>query len=102
MDDPEEALVRWLMALRGASLPPHATWVTEAACLGMDTRIFFPRKGQPTAPAKKVCAGCPVVDDCLQYALDYEEDEHGLSRHGVFGGQNRFERAQLARRQAAA
>ena len=67
------------------------TWRDLAACLGMDTDLFYateniggPREGkgipgekEREALAKKTCAGCQVKQECLDYALD-REDEYGI------------------------
>lgn len=42
-----------------------------------------------TQQAKELCASCPVVADCLAWALDRQE------RHGVWGGLSERERDQL-------
>jgi WhiB family redox-sensing transcriptional regulator len=44
--------------------------MAEAACRGMGPDPWFPNLGDSTREAKKVCAGCPVVDECRRYALD--------------------------------
>jgi WhiB family transcriptional regulator, redox-sensing transcriptional regulator len=50
-------------------------WRDMAACSGMDTNIFFSQDqaatGEPEriSLAKRVCSGCPVRNDCLDYAL---------------------------------
>jgi WhiB family transcriptional regulator, redox-sensing transcriptional regulator len=41
---------------------------------------FFPERGQPSEPAKVVCARCLVRAECLAYALAL-----GI-REGVWGG----------------
>jgi WhiB family redox-sensing transcriptional regulator len=62
-----------------------------ALCRQIDTgELFFPEKGGSTAPAKAVCARCPVQEPCLQYALDHPVD-------GVWGGTSVRERQALAR-----
>ena len=77
-----------------------ANWRNAAACLGMDTDLFFPIEviGGPkgisgekdrTEAAKKICAGCQVQADCLDYALENEEE------YGVFGGTTPGERRNL-------
>ncbi|MFD5573428.1 WhiB family transcriptional regulator [Streptomyces cadmiisoli] len=43
------------------------------------------------AAAKRVCAGCPVVTECLHYAL------RGGQTSGVWGGTDEHERAGLLR-----
>lgn len=74
-----------------------ATWQAEAACVGRDVD-FFPGRGESTAAAKALCATCPVVGTCLDYAM-----EHGI-KHGVWGGLSERERRPLrkARSQRAA
>jgi WhiB family transcriptional regulator, redox-sensing transcriptional regulator len=67
------------------------------SCRGMDPEIFFPDRGESLRPAKEVCGGCIVRDECLEYALDNRE------RFGVWGGTSERERRRLrrARREAA-
>ncbi len=42
--------------------------------------LFFPEKGGSTREAKKVCTGCEVRAECLEYALEHDE------RFGIWGG----------------
>lgn len=62
-------------------------------CQDQDPELFFPvghgpRAIRQTAEAKAVCAGCPVIEQCLRYALDtYQE--------GVWGGTTDDERKAL-------
>lgn len=42
--------------------------------------IFFPERGQSTAPAVKICNKCPVQRECLLYSLENNEI------HGIWGG----------------
>jgi WhiB family redox-sensing transcriptional regulator len=46
-------------------------WQEQAACKTTDPEAFFPNKGdrQTLIAAKRVCKSCPVVADCLEYAL---------------------------------
>lgn len=67
----------------------RASWQTKALCAQTDPEIFFPDKGGTTRDAKKVCAACEVKHECLQYALDRNEDT------GVWGGTSQQERRQL-------
>lgn len=67
------------------------SWVESAACAGTDPEIFFPAKDGPGAEARKVCARCPVSDDCLAYALQAGEE------FGIWGGLDRNERKNLRR-----
>lgn len=65
-------------------------WRDDALCAQVDTDVFFPEKaGASSAPAKRVCALCPVTAQCLQFALDNRE------RFGIWGGLSERERAKL-------
>lgn len=59
--------------------PPHDDWLADAACKGLDPSLFVIDRGTPAAPAKKVCAGCTVRDECNDSAVFYNEI-------GVWGG----------------
>jgi WhiB family redox-sensing transcriptional regulator len=65
-------------------------------CAQTDPEAFFPDKGERTRPAKAVCEGCPVRDECLNYALEHNE------RFGVWGGKSERERRVLRRDAAVA
>lgn len=54
-------------------------WVEQAACYGMGWELFFPDRPdakKSIAKAQKVCAGCPVIGPCLDYAI--ETDSPGI------------------------
>ena len=70
-------------------------WSERAACLNLDPELWFPERGESNRAAKRVCAACPVRDECLEYALDAREP------YGVWGGLSEQERSQLNRRQVA-
>jgi WhiB family transcriptional regulator, redox-sensing transcriptional regulator len=55
------------------------SWQEDSACSRVDPELFFPERQSPI-PAKRVCAACPVMGECLQYALDNDE------RYGIWGG----------------
>lgn len=69
-------------------------WQDTAACRGMDANLFVfqePRGHTADAKviaAKAVCAGCPVVADCLDDALSFDAV-------GVWGGLSEDERRVL-------
>lgn len=73
-------------------VPP---WHDDAACRGMDPELWFPRRGEPTRPAQDVCATCPVVADCLDWALGNGE------QFGIWGGTSERERRRMRRRAVA-
>lgn len=70
----------------------RAEWVRHAACRGVDTAKFFTERGESTAEAKAVCAGCPVREECLTYAINNGE------KAGVWGGLSPQERRRLRRK----
>lgn len=84
-----------------------AEWRKRAACLGLDTAIFFPVKGHASdqaAAAKAICSACPVRRDCLEDIMAYEAGGfEGEGRHGIFGGLSPKERRwEAARRRLEA
>jgi WhiB family redox-sensing transcriptional regulator len=77
------------------------SWQHNAACLTEDPELFFPIGSTGPAvwqaeEAKTVCRRCPVMTQCLTWALDT-----GIE-HGVWGGQTEEERRALRRRRARA
>jgi len=72
----------------GALITPEP-WAQDALCAQTDPEQFFPEKGYSAGPAKDVCNGCPVIADCLDYALRNGE------RYGVWGGQSERELRKL-------
>jgi WhiB family redox-sensing transcriptional regulator len=76
-------------------------WRDSAACLTVDPELFFPVGNTGPAvdqidKAKAVCARCSVTEQCLQYALETNQDS------GVWGGLSEDERRALKRRAARA
>jgi len=67
-------------------------WQENALCAETDPEAFFPEKGGSTREAKKICTGCEVRTECLEYALGNDE------RFGIWGGLSERERRRLRRR----
>ncbi len=67
-------------------------WQERALCAQTDPEAFFPEKGGSTRDAKKVCVGCDVRSECLEYALAHDE------RFGIWGGLSERERRKLKKR----
>ena len=63
------------------------SWVDSAACSAEDPELFFPERNSYAREAKAVCAECPVVDACRDYAMN---SPMGLA--GVWGGTTEQER----------
>ena len=68
------------------------SWQERALCAQTDPEAFFPEKGGSTREAKRVCTGCDVRAECLEYALAHDE------RFGIWGGLSERERRKLKRR----
>lgn len=66
---------------------PSADWMSSAVCAQVDPELFT----DPTMvrEAKRVCTGCPVVNECLAWALTQRLD------YGVYGGMSSSARASL-------
>ncbi|MGC2997159.1 WhiB family transcriptional regulator [Streptomyces sp. G35A] len=77
----------------------HGDWRTHGACTREDPELFFPIGNNGPAllqieEAKAVCYRCPVIERCLQWALESGEDA------GVWGGMSEDERRAVKRRAA--
>jgi WhiB family redox-sensing transcriptional regulator len=71
--------------------PSNYEWQADAACRTEDPSVFFNEAGSSSAPAKAICAQCPVAFDCLLDSLI-----HG-DRFGTFGGLTERERREMKR-----
>lgn len=65
------------------------TWHAEGNCVGVDAELFFPARGDHAGvrAALAICAGCPVVEQCL--------DENIEAKDGIYGGTTGAERRRL-------
>jgi hypothetical protein len=65
---------------------PNKSWMSEAACKGLDVNLFFPQRGQAydLKHAQRICGICPVAEQCA---------EHGKHEtYGIWGGTSGAER----------
>ena len=75
-----------------------AEWRATGACLSADPDLFFPiATGGPAATAQimmaqRICAGCPVRQQCLDFAMRTGET------NGIWGGTTPEERIRVRRR----
>lgn len=76
-------------------------WRELADCQGMDPDLFFPigNSGSVAAliqidEAKAVCSSCPVVQQCLDWAVSVDPVD------GIWGGTTEAERRAIRRRGA--
>lgn len=80
-------------------------WMLEASCRNMDPDIWFPelpnghsmdkeareKYDREVELALAICNGCPVKEDCLEYAYDTKTYD------GIFGGTEGKERRKNAK-----
>lgn len=68
-------------------------WMAHAACKGSGPEPFFP-DGTEGVPAEvlRLCSGCPVRDECLNYALADPE------LHGIWAGTSQRQRGRMRKR----
>jgi WhiB family redox-sensing transcriptional regulator len=91
---------KYLSAPVGAVSPGQnkegVPWWRDAACRHTDSEMFFPSDGdnEGVGDARRVCARCPVVTQCLQDALIYD------NRYGVRGGTTPSQRSRMGGRSA--
>lgn len=89
-----DPLTELLMRGRPGELTPEVVvellrrpeWHDRAACRGLDTRTFFPERGDSTDEAKAICSTCAVVEPCRAAAIEGKE-------HGIWAGRSRGQRA---------
>jgi len=68
-------------------------WFVHGACRGMPVNLFFVRdRGDRYDPAARAaCRGCPVREECLDWAIAHHET-------GYWGGTTDVDRRSLRRR----
>ena len=71
-------------------------WMSAGNCRNYPPAVFFPSDGVGVDRARKICVDCPVLDQCLEYAL-VERIEHG-----VWGGCSERERRRILKRRRIA
>lgn len=71
--------------------PSDTSWQELAHCADKPPSLFFPNDGVGVEIARRICADCPVKEDCLEFALSHHID------HGVWGGTSERERRRIIR-----
>jgi WhiB family redox-sensing transcriptional regulator len=71
-------------------------WMARGNCAEEDPARFFPSDGVGVEIARRICATCPVKDECLEHALANRID------HGVWGGASERERRRILKRRRSA
>ncbi|OBA56906.1 hypothetical protein A5777_07740 [Gordonia sp. 852002-10350_SCH5691597] len=78
-------------------MPKLPEWIADAPCSQADPELFFPEAHESRANvalAKRVCAACPVRQECLEWALDRGE------KFGIYGGLTATQRRKVLRQRA--
>jgi WhiB family transcriptional regulator, redox-sensing transcriptional regulator len=70
-------------------------WHARAACRGMGTELFFPADHLALSAARRICAGCPVLAECQQFAVSVP------SLKGIWAGTSERSRARARKGIAA-
>ncbi len=70
-------------------------WMTRGLCANVPPSTFFPSDGAGVDVARKICASCPVQEQCPEDALVNRID------HGVWGGCSERERRRILKRRRA-
>jgi WhiB family redox-sensing transcriptional regulator len=68
-----------------------AVWVSDGLCAQTDPEAFYPEKGKSPESARGVCRRCPVQPECLEWALDSNQ------QYGVWGGTTAKQRQRMRR-----
>ena len=76
--------------------PMDTEWMAKGRCREVPPSVFFPSDGLGVQAAQRICADCPVSEDCLEYALENRID------HGVWGGRSERERRRILRSRRSA
>ncbi|MFH1104600.1 MAG: WhiB family transcriptional regulator [Actinomycetota bacterium] len=69
-------------------------WAAFASCRSADPELFFSPRDDATDEAIRICRGCPVVAECLEWALE------SRVRYGIWGATTERERRRMLRRSA--
>lgn len=64
----------------------------EALCAQALPDYWFPSSNEQTGEiAKRICQKCPVIEECLEFAIANNE------QHGIWGGTSYVERKEIRR-----
>jgi WhiB family redox-sensing transcriptional regulator len=85
------------------SFDTDVEWQEQGLCRTYDNIIFFGDEGESELEkqnreqhAKSICKQCPVLDPCLEFAMETNQ------KYGIWGALTPKERASLKRRRARA
>ncbi len=66
-------------------------WAVFSACKDQDPNTFFPTTAEGERNAIRICQGCSVAMECLEFAIETR------ARFGIWGGQTEKQRKILER-----
>lgn len=69
----------------------NPNWKDQANCKGLNPDLFHVGRGESTKEAIAVCAGCIVIEQCLEYAMA------NSIKVGIWGGKSERQRRMLRR-----
>jgi hypothetical protein len=78
------------------------SWMPSGTCAQVGMDDWFPQNGgHPKASVVRICRDCPVLSQCLDYVMAFEQGMHRVDRAGVWAGMSpgareRFEPQWLA------
>lgn len=75
----------------GSPITDERPWAVFAACKDKDPDTFFPLTPEAERTAIRICQGCSVQMECLEFALETN------ARFGIWGGQTEKQRKVLLR-----
>lgn len=70
----------FLQALYESDYGRPLLWQREGTCAQTDPEAFFPDSVKESRNPTKICISCPVIRDCLVFAIENDEE------YGVWGG----------------
>lgn len=68
----------------------NLAWMDQGLCREIGGDVFFPEAGTDNRQAINVCKACPVISECLDYAL-------AARVVGIWGGTSERDRRRLRR-----
>lgn len=74
----------------------YPDWMNDGLCAQTDPELFHPDAGGSGKPAVRICQSCPVINECLAYALEHDE------REGIWGGTTGNQRRKIRQQQRKA
>jgi WhiB family redox-sensing transcriptional regulator len=80
MEVPMKDLYDATEPLLAVPITDERPWAAFAACRDLNPETFFPMTREGERAAIRICHGCPVRLECLEYAVE------ARIRFGVWGG----------------